>query len=92
METDQRLTEANEVLETGTKLNTYYKTNDNLNFLIGYQFNETGMLNQTTVSTPSYSSTKKDVLLNHALFSEAEYNKNNTYLRVGSAFELFSKI
>ncbi|MFV7235687.1 carboxypeptidase-like regulatory domain-containing protein [Flavobacterium sp. ZB4R12] len=91
VETDQRLTEANEVLETGAKLNTYYKTNDNLNFLFGYQFNETGMLNQTTVSNPFYSSTKKDVLLNHALFSEVEYNKNNTYLRVGLRLNYFQK-
>lgn len=91
VETDQRLTEANEVLETGTKLNAYYISNDNLNFLFGYQFNETGMLNQTTVSAPFYSSTKKDVLLNHALFSEVEYNKKNTYLRVGLRLNYFQK-
>ena len=91
VETNQRLTEANEVLETGTKINTYYKTNDNLNLLFGYQFNETGMLNQTTVTNPNYSSTKKDVLLNHALFSEMEYNKNNTYFRVGVRFNYFQK-
>ncbi|MFV8373310.1 TonB-dependent receptor [Flavobacterium sp. LB2P74] len=91
VETDQRLTEANEVQETGVKLNTYYKTNDKLNFLFGYQFNETGMLNQTTVSAPFYSSTKKDVLLNHALFSEVEYNKNNTYFRVGLRLNYFQK-
>ena len=91
VETDQRLTEANEVLETGVKLNTNYKTNDHLNFLLGYQFNETGMLNQTTVSNPFYSSTKKDVLLNHALFSEVEYNKKNTYLRIGMRLNYFQK-
>ncbi|WP_091208553.1 TonB-dependent receptor [Flavobacterium xueshanense] len=91
VETDQLLTEANEVLETGAKLNTYYKTNDNLNFLLGYQFNETGMLNQTTVSAPLYSSTKKDVLLNHALFSEVEYHKKNTYFRVGLRLNYFQK-
>lgn len=91
VETDQRLTEANEVLETGTKLNANYKSNDNINFLFGYQFNETGMLNQTTVSAPFYSSTKKDVLLNHALFSEVEFNKRNTYLRVGLRLNYFQK-
>lgn len=91
VETDQRLTEANEVLDTGTKLNVNYKSNDNLNFLFGYQFNETGMLNQTTVSAPFYSSTKKDVLLNHALFSEVEYNKKNTYLRGGLRLNYFQK-
>lgn len=91
VETDQRLTQANEVLETGVKLNTHYKTNDSLNFLIGYQFNETGMLNQTTVSAPFYSSTKKNVLLNHALFSEVQYNKNATYIRVGLRLNYFQK-
>lgn len=91
VETDQRQTEANEVLETGTKLNTHYKATEHLNLLAGYQFNETGMLNKTTVSAPSYSSTKKDVLLNHALFAEGEYHKNNTYFRIGARLNYFQK-
>lgn len=91
VETDQRLTEANEVQETGVKVNANYKSNDHLNFLLGYQFNETGMLNQTTVSNPIYSSTKKEVLLNHALFSEVEYNKKNTYLRIGMRLNYFQE-
>ena len=91
VETDQRLTEANEVQETGIKINATYKSNNHLNFLLGYQFNETGMLNQTTVSNPIYSSTKKEVLLNHALFSEVEYNKNKTYLRMGMRLNYFQK-
>jgi hypothetical protein len=45
--TDQRLTEANEVLETGLKLNVNYAINANFKVLNGYQL--TGMLNQTTV-------------------------------------------
>jgi hypothetical protein len=53
------LTEANEVLETGTKLNAHYKANSNLTLLLGYQVNETGMLNQTTVSAPSYSTKRR---------------------------------
>jgi uncharacterized protein (DUF39 family) len=59
------------------------------NFIMGYQVNETGMLNQTTVSLPI--PVLKDVLLNHAVFTEAEYNKGNSYLRLG-ALELFWKI
>lgn len=89
--TDQLLTEANEVLETGTKLNLYYEMNQNMEFLAGYQVTETGMLNQTRVSAPFYSSTKKDVLLNHALFFETEYNKNKTYLRLGMRLNYFQK-
>jgi len=91
VETNQHLTQANEVLETGVKLNSYYKVNDNLTILNGYQFNETGILNETTVTVPSYERTKKDVLLNHAMYSEVEYNKANTYARAGVRFNYFQK-
>ena len=91
IETDQRLTQTNDVLETGLKFKTNYKINENLNFLNGYQFSEIGILNETTVSAPSYDKTKKDVLLNHALFSEIEYKKNNTYLRLGVRGNYFQK-
>jgi hypothetical protein len=91
VETDQLLTEANEVLETEIKLNTNYKATDYLGFLAGYQFTETGMLNQTTVSNPQYSSTKKDVLRNHGLFTEAEYHKKTLYLRLGIRMNYFQK-
>lgn len=89
--TDQLLNEANEVIETGTKLNLHYNFNDKMSFLAGYQINETGMLNQTRVSAPFYSSTKKDVLLNHALYAETEFNKNNTYFRLGVRLNYFQK-
>jgi hypothetical protein len=91
IETDQLQTEANEVLETGVKLNTHYKASEYFNLLAGYEFNETGMLNQTTVSAPSYSSTKKDVLDKHGLFAEGEYHKSNTYLRIGVRLNYFQK-
>ncbi|MCF7561077.1 TonB-dependent receptor [Sabulilitoribacter multivorans] len=95
IETDQRLTQANEVLETGLKFKTRLKLNNYLSFLNGYQFSEIGILNETTVTNPSYDITKKDVLLNHALFSELEYKKSNTYLRIGlrgNYFQKFSKL
>ncbi|MBC5841626.1 carboxypeptidase-like regulatory domain-containing protein [Flavobacterium sp. F-380] len=91
VETDQRLTEANEVLETGLKLNLNYKINKHLTFLHGYQLTETGMLNQTTVRNPTFSSTIKNVLLTQALFSEAEYHKNSTYIRLGARLNYFQK-
>lgn len=91
IETDQKLTQSNEVLDTGIKLNTTYNLNTYLNFLIGYQFNETGILNETTVSAPVFERTKKDVLLNHALFTEAEYLKDNTYFRIGVRGNYFQK-
>ncbi|MFA9187504.1 TonB-dependent receptor domain-containing protein [Flavobacterium magnesitis] len=89
--TDQLLTEANEVIETAIKLNLNYNFNEKIRLLAGYQINETGMLNQTQVSAPFYSSTKKDVLLNHALYAETEYNHNNTYVRLGMRLNYFEK-
>ena len=95
IETDQRLTQANEVVETGLKFKTSFKINSFLNLINGYQFNEIGILNETTVSAPAYDKTKKDVLLNHALYSEMEFKKNGTYLRLGvrgNYFQKFSKL
>ncbi|WP_100615236.1 TonB-dependent receptor [Confluentibacter citreus] len=91
VDTDQKLTQSNEVLETGVKMNTKLKLNTHLNFLNGYQFSEIGILNQTTVSAPSYDRTKKDVLLNHAVFSELEFNNNQTYVRFGVRANYFQK-
>ncbi|WP_308990502.1 carboxypeptidase-like regulatory domain-containing protein [Mariniflexile litorale] len=91
IESDQLLTQANEVLETGFKLNTYYEVSDFLTVLNGYQFNETGILNETTVTKPSYDKTKKDVLLNHALYTQAEYNKGTTFFRIGVRANYFQK-
>jgi len=91
VQTEQRLTQANEVLETGVQLKTQWAITSNLSFLNGYQFDEIGILNETTVTAPSYNRTKKDVLLNHAFFSEVEYNKNNTYFRIGVRANYFQK-
>jgi len=91
VQTNQRLTQANEVSETSLQLKTEYKPNGNLSFINGYQFNEIGVLNQTTVTVPSYSKTKKDVLLNHAFFTEVQYHKNNTYVKLGARANYFQK-
>lgn len=95
IETDQRLTQANTVLETGIKLKTKFTIAKQFNILSGYQFNEIGVLNATTVSAPNYDREKKDVLLNHALFTEIELKTKNTYLRAGvrgSYFQKFNKL
>ena len=91
VETDQRLSQANEVLETGVTLNAHYKISDDFKFLNGYQFNETGILNKTVVSAPSYSRENKDVLLNHAYYSEIEHQNGKIYLRTGVRLNYFQK-
>lgn len=91
VETDQMFTQANEVLDTGIKLNLNYGLNDHFNLLIGYQLNETGILNETSVSAPSYIRTKKDVLINHSGYSELEYKKKGTFIRAGVRYNYFQK-
>ncbi len=88
---DQRLSQANEVLETGIKFHALLHLFPFLDLKSGYQFNETGILNETLVSAPSYERTKKDVLLNHAIYLEGEYHKGNTYLRLGGRLNYFEK-
>lgn len=91
IETDQELEQKNEVLETGLKIKSNLKLNQNLSILGGYQFSETGILNSTEVSAPAFDKTKKDVLLNHAIYGEVEFKKNNTYLRAGVRGNYFQK-
>ncbi|WP_228054791.1 TonB-dependent receptor [Kordia antarctica] len=94
VESDQRLTQINEVIETGIKLKASYKWTENIRLNAGYQFNEIGILNETKVSLPFFERIKKDVLLNHAAFAEAEYKKENTYVRLGlraNYFQQFQK-
>ncbi|WP_299250932.1 carboxypeptidase-like regulatory domain-containing protein [uncultured Lacinutrix sp.] len=95
VETNQLLQQGNQVLETGIKLNSFYHLNSNLTLLAGYQFNETGISNSTNVSLPVFDREKKDVLLNHALYTEGEYRKGKTYIRAGvraSYFQKFNKL
>lgn len=95
IESDQRVTQANEVLESGTKLKTNYEISNHLKLLNGYQFGELGILNATSVNNPVFETTQKNVLLSHALFSELEFKNRRTYLRAGiraNYFEKFNKI
>ncbi len=90
-ETDQQLIQTNEVLETGLKFHGHLKLHENLTSFSGYQFTETGILNGTSVSNPAYSRTKKDVLLNHAMFTELEWQSKQLYLRGGVRVNYFQK-
>ncbi|MTE27839.1 TonB-dependent receptor [Winogradskyella ouciana] len=95
VETNQLLTQSNEVLETGLKFKSDFRISKTLNLLSGYQFTEVGILNETTVENPDYERTKKDVLLNHAGFLEVEFNNGKTYVRAGvrgNYFQKFSKL
>lgn len=83
--TDQRVLLNNEILETGAKLIVDYKFSDNLNLLTGYQFYEVGITNLEDVNNPEFHRKIKEVIKNHAVFSEIEYQSpsNTTFIRVG---------
>ncbi|UGU14597.1 TonB-dependent receptor plug domain-containing protein [Sinomicrobium kalidii] len=83
--TDQRLILNNEVLETGVKLHTNYKISNALHWLNGYQFYEVGISNTDDINTPRFRRKHKDVIKNHAAFSEITYQSpsKNTYARAG---------
>ena len=83
-DTEQKLLQRNEVLEAGIKFNLKYKISDDLSWLSGYSFTETGTKNASFVQNPTYQIVKKKVMREHGLYSELSYLKNATYLRVGA--------
>lgn len=82
--TDQKLLQHNEVLETGIKFNLKYKISNSLSWLSGYSFTETGTKNSSFIQNPTYQIIKKNVMREHGLYSEVLYLKNKTYLRIGA--------
>lgn len=91
VKTDQRLMQENDVLETGLKLNTTTKLNSHFNFLNGYQFYEVGVSNIERLNNPFFSSTIKNVVRSHSLYSELKYLGNTTYIRGGFRINYISK-
>jgi len=85
---EQRLIQKNEVLETGVKLNTYYKLSKNIQLLNGYHFYELGITNAEDVNLPIFIRTIKNVIRNHSLFSELNYTSANNKTFVNSGFRL----
>lgn len=77
----QQLFQNNRVLETGAKLTTDYKLTNTINWLNGYQFNETGITNFTDVTQPLFNSNIKGVIRTHALFSEIGYVSDSQKLK-----------
>ncbi|MDX1327384.1 MAG: TonB-dependent receptor [Arenibacter sp.] len=82
----QQLFQNNQVLENSIKLNTNYQLGNTLNWLNGYQLNETGITNRTVVTQPAYRSNIKSVILTHSFFSELTYRSpNNKWFARGGA-------
>tara|TARA_R110001583_G_scaffold173582_2_gene327660 strand:- start:12005 stop:14551 length:2547 start_codon:yes stop_codon:yes gene_type:complete len=85
---EQRLIQINEVLETGIKLNTYYQFNKNIQFLNGYHFYELGITNTEDINLPLFIRTIKNVIRNHAIYSEINFVSNNKRTFINSGFRI----
>ncbi|WP_430967262.1 TonB-dependent receptor [Spongiimicrobium sp. 2-473A-2-J] len=77
----QQLFQNNRVLETGIKLHSDYALTDQLNWINGYQFIETGITNFTDVTQPPFVSNIKGVIRTHAVFSEVGYISSDEKLK-----------
>jgi hypothetical protein len=80
---DQRLIQENEVLDTGIKLDAGYPLTDHLDLSVGYQFFETGVSNLEDINNPPFRRLIKKVIRSHAGYSELNYSRQGTLLRLG---------
>ena len=89
----QRLTQENIVSETSLKLNTWYKYNDQLSLLNGYEFIETGITNLTDIDNPLIIDRKERVLREHAAYSQINFRTNSkkTNIKAGVRYNFIEK-
>ncbi|APQ17983.1 TonB-dependent receptor [Maribacter hydrothermalis] len=76
----QQLEQNNLVKESNIKLTTNYKLRENLVWMNGYEFTETGIENTTNVNQPPFTSNIKGVIRKHGLFSEIAYSSEDEKL------------
>ncbi|MBY0487057.1 MAG: TonB-dependent receptor [Flavobacteriaceae bacterium] len=93
LEGTQISNQENKVLDTNILIRNSHVLNENFTFNNGYQFNEIGIQNFDTVNSPQFSRTLKDVLHNHAIIGELNYEpeKRNFYASFGIRQNYFSQ-
>lgn len=70
---NQRLLQRNSIRESGIRFLGQYKISDELNTVLGYQFNETGITNFEEINNPFFRRTDKQVIRTHGFFAEAQW-------------------
>ncbi|HLT54004.1 MAG TPA: hypothetical protein VKZ97_08930, partial [Flavobacteriaceae bacterium] len=90
---DQRLIQENKVLETALKAYSNYELNSNFKLSAGYQFTETGISNLEDVNNPVFKSYIKEVIRNHAGFTEVKFLNNmaSTNIKLGARVNYIEK-
>ncbi len=91
--TTQKMTQENEVLETGIKLDASYRFTEKAAVQAGYHFSETGITNIQDVNLPRFRTFEKDVLRSHIVFGNFQFNttENDTRINLGLRANYFDK-
>ncbi|MFT4848525.1 MAG: hypothetical protein ACI83B_001056 [Sediminicola sp.] len=91
--TTQKLTQENEVLELGIKLDSYIALSEKMQLQTGYHFSETGIANTQDVNLPRFRSFRRDVLRTHIAFANIGFTtfENKTNLNIGFRANYFTK-
>ncbi len=74
---NQRALQENKVSESGIKLNTFYKINNIISLLNGYQFIETQVTDFDDVDNPVFSLLIAEVLRTHGIYTQLNFLSQN---------------
>jgi hypothetical protein len=85
IESNQTSKQSNDVIDNGVKLENNHIINSKLNFNNGYQYNEIGITNTSTVNSPMFYKKNTDIIRAHAVILEGKYNDtiSKIYLSTG---------
>jgi hypothetical protein len=91
--TTQKLTQENEVLEIGLKLDGVVTLSEKTELQAGYHFSETGIANTQDVNIPRFRSFQKDVLRTHIAFTNISFTTfaDKTNINIGFRTNYFTK-
>ncbi|MEX0273546.1 MAG: TonB-dependent receptor, partial [Flavobacteriaceae bacterium] len=84
----QTLEQKNLVDENALKVHTFWNVGTPFLWENGYQFTETSITNQTSVSQPPFESMAKGVVQSHALYSQLRYQSPNKRLLAQTGMRL----
>lgn len=90
--TSQTLQQENQVEEWGFKWNNEFQLNEELLLFVGYQFNETGILNFENINNPLFTRSVQEALISNSLFSGLRFQPSlQTNVQLGSRINHISK-
>lgn len=91
---DQLLEQENEIRDWQVRTDVSCNLSDRLTWTNGYSFNERGITNKDELNSPSFRRRIKEVMRNHALYSEAVYSSEgkSTIASLGVRLNYFESL